>query len=395
MIPKDNKQKLFLVFHGRFPSNKAASLFVAKSCEAFAESGLDTVLIVPRRLGREKGDPHEYYKVKKDFQIVYLPVIDLKEFWLPNSVRFFVSFLSFSVTTFVHLRIHAKKNDIVYSNESLPLYLVSFFYPKTFYEMHDFPESKLFFFGMFLRRMKWVLIHNRWKVEQAKATFKINNRSILCEPNAVDLKDFDSKVTRDEARDKLQLPLDKNIVVYTGHLYGWKGANILANAAQELGSEYLVAFVGGIPEDVAHFKKLYGNCTNILIVGFRPHFEVPLWQKAADILVLPNTAKEKISNLYTSPMKLFEYAASKRPIVASRIPSITELVDDETVFFATPDDVHSLAETIKEASEKKELSEKRSAAAYVWVTEHTWGKRAKRITSFMGLHYGKKVATMI
>jgi glycosyltransferase involved in cell wall biosynthesis len=54
-----------------------------------------------------------------------------------------------------------------------------------------------------------------------------------------------------------------------------------------------------------------------------------MWQKAADALVLPNTAKEDISKYYTSPMKLFEYMASRRPIVATNIPSITEIINEE------------------------------------------------------------------
>ena len=67
-VQMKKKKKLFLIFHGRFPSNKAASLFAAKSAEAFAGEGLTVEMIVSRRLGREKGDPYDYYNVKKNFK---------------------------------------------------------------------------------------------------------------------------------------------------------------------------------------------------------------------------------------------------------------------------------------------------------------------------------------
>ncbi len=231
--------------------------------------------------------------------------------------------------------------------------------------------------------MRGVIIHNQWKAKRAQELLSLSQAHILCEPNAVDIQEFDIAVSRDEAREKLNLPLDKKIVVYTGHLYSWKGVDTLALAAQKLSREYLVVFVGGNSEDVQHFRETYGNISNIVIAGFRPHHEIPLWQKAADVLVLPNTAKEDISKYYTSPMKLFEYAASKRPIVASRIPSITELVDDTRALLVEPDNARELAQNILRVGTDTALGDGRSKIAYTWVLEHTWEKRAERIIDFM------------
>ena len=80
---------LFLIFHGRFPSEKAASLFAAKSAEAFAQEGLRVVLLVPRRFSRLIEDPYQYYHVKQNFKIVFLPTLDL--LFLPIFKKFFFS----------------------------------------------------------------------------------------------------------------------------------------------------------------------------------------------------------------------------------------------------------------------------------------------------------------
>jgi glycosyltransferase involved in cell wall biosynthesis len=174
------------------------------------------------------------------------------------------------------------------------------------------------------------------------------------------------------------------MVLYTGHLYSWKGVDTLARAAEILRLRTSVYFVGGTSKDVARFKKEFGNIANLHIMGHRSHKEIPIWQKAADVVVLPNTAREDISKYYTSPMKLFEYMASRRPIVATDIPSIREIVDDSRAIMVKPDDPESMARGIIEALENQELTDRITDAAYHSVALHTWGKRAQRILDFVG-----------
>ena len=248
-------QKLYLLFHGRFPSDKAASLFAAKSAEAFAEEGMEVTLVVPRRIGREKGDPYDYYGLKKSFRIVYLPVLDTGRVRFLHPIRFTLSLLSFSIVSFFYTWTRTSIADYIYSNEPLPLFLSSFVRANTFYEMHDFPESKRTRFSVFIRHMRGAVIHNQWKTKKARELFNILEPRILCEPNAVDIQEFDIPTSRDEARQKLGLPINKKIAVYTGHLYLWKGVDTLAQAARELPDNYLVVVVGGNSEDVEHLKK--------------------------------------------------------------------------------------------------------------------------------------------
>jgi len=374
---------LFLIFNGRFPSEKAASLFAAKNCEAFADEGLRVVLLAPRRLLRLSQDPYEYYHVKQNFKIVFLPTLDL--LFLPIFKKFFFSigFLFFSFSSAVYLKFKATKEDIIYSNESLPLWCASFFFKNTCYEMHDFPESKLSLFGMFLKRMRFVLVHNRWKMGRLREVFEIDPRKIMYEPNAVDVEGFDIAVNKDEARRDLALPLDKKIAMYTGHLYGWKGVDTLAQAAGNLTGEFLVVFVGGTEKDIESFKGKYGDDPCVFIAGHKKHSEIPLWQKAADVLVLPNTARKNISKYYTSPMKLFEYMASKRPIVATDIPSIREILNKTNAFIVSPDDPEAMAKGIIEAVQNDTKNKKIIQEAYSDVEFHTWSKRAKRTLGFL------------
>lgn len=380
---KYKRKKIFYIFHGRFPSEKAASLFAAKSCEALADQGIELTLLVPRRIGRDIENPFAFYHIKNNFRIVFLSTVDLFPLHIFNRVAFLVSFFTFSLFSFFHLLFNANKKDIIYSNESLPLFLASFMFPNTLYEVHDFPEKKSVFYRPLFRRLRWVLATNKWKKEKLKDMFGVPDKKIIYEPNAVEISDFDIDITKEEARERLGIEKDVKVVVYTGHLYSWKGVDTLAEAARKL-PDVSVFFVGGTDKDVAKFQKKYGKRENINIIGYRPHTEIPIWQKAADVLVLPNTAKEDISKLYTSPMKLFEYMASGPPIVASDIPSIAEILNERNSVLIESDNPQVLAGGIQLILNNKDVAARIAEHAFRDVQKYSWGGRAKRIINFLG-----------
>ncbi len=212
---------------------------------------------------------------------------------------------------------------------------------------------------------------------------KIENIHVA--PDAADINRFDIDISKKEARAKLGLPQNKKIALYKGHLYAWKGPGDLGKAVTILKEKknLIAVFIGGTTEDVVAFKEVYGKESNIIILGNRPRQETPIYQKAADILVIPNTAKNDISKLYTSPMKLFGYMAGDRPIIASDIPSLREVIDESMGYFFTPDDPNDLAKTIKKVLNNYQDAESRASKALEKVRQYSWKKRAESILSFI------------
>lgn len=373
---------MYLIFHGRFPSEKAAALFAAKSAESFAHEGMKVTLLVPRRLGRFKQDPFSYYQLQEKFEIIYLPTIDLFSIPIIKYVAFRVSFIVFSISALLYMLFYSNQRSIVYSNESLPLYFISFFFKNVFYELHDFPEKKKAWYQRIFDRMAGIISHTHWKCEALVSNFAIAKEKIFYEPNAVELSMFDIAQSKAKARQVLGIT-STYVVVYTGHLYTWKGVDVLAEAVAMLPPDTAVYIIGGTESDITIFNAAHAGVENLHVIGFKPHAEIALWQKAADVLVLPNSGKEAISKYYTSPMKLFEYMASRVPIVASRLPSILELIDESTAFFFTPDDAQACATMIRTVLQSPDEAQKRSSGAYLRVQEWTWKKRAKRILTFI------------
>ena len=174
---------------------------------------------------------------------------------------------------------------------------------------------------------------------------------------------------------------EKKIVLYSGTLAIEKGVDTLAEATAFLPDDVHVVFLGGVEQQVRSFKEKYGHLKNISILGRVDYTAVPKYVVSADVLVLPDSADFAYSNLYTSPMKLFEYMASKRPIVASNVPSLCEVLEETSAVFFEAGNPKSLAEAIQYALDHTVESEERAKQAYEAVSQFTWEERTKSIVN--------------
>ncbi|MEK7536898.1 MAG: glycosyltransferase family 4 protein [Patescibacteria group bacterium] len=372
---------LYLANH-RLPTEKAYGIQISKMCEVFSDAGMKVRLVAPYRISKIKENFFRYYGVKENFEFKKIFSLD---FYLPGRLDQIAFQIKHLISAFI-LAIYALSHEanIIYSRDELPLYLLSFFRENLFFEVHKFSKKRIFLYKRFKnRKIKIIAISNGIKNEFQKIGFDSNN--ILVAFDAVDLKDFDINVSKTEARKKLNLPLDKKIVAYSGHLFKWKGVDTLIEAALIL-KEFLFVFIGGTDKDIKDSKVLIKEhqAKNILFLGHKPYRDIPFYLKAADALVLPNKKEEKISELYTSPLKLFEYMASGRPIIASDLPSLREVLDENSAVFFESGDSSQLAESIKNILNNENLGRSISSRAFEKVKNHTWENRAKKILDFVG-----------
>ena len=374
-------KRIFLIFHGRMPSEKAASLWAAKTAEGLARQGLEVVVLVPHRGG---GNPFETYRLEHNFVLVRIPIINLFNLRFLRRMAFAVSSVTFTVGVVAHLLRYASRGDVMLSNEPLPMAFVSLFFKNCFYELHVLPVRKRPFFAFLLSRMSGIFPINHYLGEQVIRLFSILPKKVCVVPGGVELQEFNLGIDKKTARSLLGLPPGR-VVLYTGHLYGWKGTDTLAAAAPLLPPDVLVVFVGGTQKDIAVFAGQQLENPHVYIAGHQPHDRMPLWLCTADVVVLPNTAKKKISKYYTSPMKLFEYMAAGRPIVASRLPSIEEIVSEEMAVLVEPDNPKALAVGIYRILNDPALGERLASAARLQVKHYTWVERGARMAESIRL----------
>lgn len=358
--------KIYYIANSRIPTEKAHGIQIMNMCGAFAEIGVEVELIVPRRLNPIKTNPFGYYDLPKSFKITKIPTIDLVKV---GRLGYLVHTLIFSVLTSVYLLF--KKRGVIYGRHDTTLVILAVLNRNPiFWEVHDFRFNLA---ARVLAKRSEGLVSITRNLKKAYEEAGVSSEKIVVAPDAVDIKKFDIDISKEDARRKLDLPINKKLAIYTGHLYDWKGARVLAEAAKYLGPDFSVVFVGGTEKDIAEFRKTYESHDNILIIGKKPHEEVPFYLKAADVLVLPNSGKQEISAKYTSPMKLFEYMTSRRPIVASDLPSIREVLSKENAILVDPDNPKDLSKGILQAANS---SHSLSDRAYARVANYSWKQRA-------------------
>jgi glycosyltransferase involved in cell wall biosynthesis len=122
------------------------------------------------------------------------------------------------------------------------------------------------------------------------------------------------------------------------------------------------------------------NCaTRVTFTGLIPPVEVAARLRQADVLVLPNPASV-ISSEFTSPLKLFEYMASGRPIVASDLPSLREVLrDGENALLVEPGNPQALTAGVARIKNDPALGRRLAERAMEDVRQFTWGRRAERL----------------
>ncbi|MDB5266913.1 MAG: hypothetical protein JWN89_728 [Parcubacteria group bacterium] len=360
--------KITYIADVRLPTEKAHGIQIMKACEAFVQSGAEVELIIPDRENPITKDPFDYYGVQRIFAI--------RKISSPSLMRFekYLGGLAFrlQVLGFLARLVFFKvpKDRIVYTRSAEVAWLFSHRGYTTVFEAHLWPETKAGLYEKLLRKVFLIVGNSRGTEEE----FKKRGMHTLAVPNGVDLQMFDITADKQALREKLGLPLGK-IALYTGHLYGWKGVDVVFEAARARQDTDFV-FVGGTQKDLEKYRQRVGteHLSNVLLLGHKEQKVLPEYLKAADVLLLPNVPISIESEKYTSPIKMFEYMASGTPIVASDLPSIREVLNAENAVLVEPGNAKALLEGIARA-----FSSSVGERAHTDAREYTWIKRAEKI----------------
>jgi glycosyltransferase involved in cell wall biosynthesis len=209
----------------------------------------------------------------------------------------------------------------------------------------------------------------------------VNDEKMLVAHDGIDDSFFLPTLSKSEAREKLGIAsVTKPVVMYIGGLDVWKGVDTLFEAGT-LGEERFATYaVGGGERELRDYTARFPR---VQFLGQRPYKDLKDFQQAADVLVIPNTAKNKLSAEYTSPLKLFAHMTSKVPIVASDIPSITNVLSTKEAYFFEADNAQSLLDTLDTVFKNAEESSMKADNAYALSKHYTWTARARSIINFI------------
>lgn len=362
--------KIRYAINARIPISRAHGLQVMKTCEALAKVGAEVELIVPRRANAITIDPYAFYAVEPLFTITYLPTLDLTRWGVPYA--FALQTLVFTLSLARYLKRHP--SDAVLYLRGEPGWLLPLFSRATFIWENHIRQSNRRAEARAVSRARGIVVVTEQYRKDLMTTYGLSESAILVAPDGVDLEQFASMIGKKEARAKLGLPADKTLILYAGSDAPWKGLRYLREASSLLPESYEVVFVGHMETHGAPARQRF--------VGGRPYEEMPLWLAAADVLVVTGDPSSDTARYYTSPMKLFEYMAASRPIVAADLPSFRDILSEDTAYFYTADDSKSLAAALERAATDPEAPTL-AARARAKVEQYTWEKRAGKLLAFM------------
>ena len=174
---------------------------------------------------------------------------------------------------------------------------------------------------------------------------------------------------------------------YAGHLYAWKGVDILLEAIAQV-PDVRGLIVGGheAEPDLGRVKAVATRLDigdRVTFTGLVPPSDVPAHLAKASMLVLPNPASA-ISTHFTSPLKLFEYMAAGRAIIASDLPAIREILrDGENALLVEPGNAAAIAAAMRRLIDGPELATDLARTAAAEAARYTWPRRAERLETLL------------
>ncbi len=345
-----------------------------KVVQALKQSGQDVHLWVPKFESADWVTITDVYGLTTKFDVS----------WLPFSPKF--KQYDFSLSA-----VNAAKRwgaDVIYTWALQAAVLGRLLGRTTVMEFHDFPMGNngplLFKIYKGLKGRKLTLCTTRALAEGIQERFEMcfPEGELQIAPNGTETERYAALPVPEKARKDLNLK-DGFTVGYSGHFYPGRGMDLLTDIARQL-PEVNFLWMGGRQEDIEPWQRSLAEQSihNVAITGFIPNSRLPLYQAAADALVMPYGRKISGSSggdisRVINPMKMFDYLAAGRPIIASEIPVFHEVLTKDTAVFCEPENSQDWVKAIKDLQDHPRKRAEMSRRAKASAKNYTWTNRAR------------------
>lgn len=311
--------KVVYLFNSSLPSYNASSLQVVNVCHQIAKIIGSLTLITPNT-GLNK-TIFDHYGIKKNFEIIKIKYFNK----FPRGFKFYLySFISI----IYGLRI---KPNIFVTRNYFTLFLLILLRRKVIFEVHsslDLEGRVINFiydnFNVFKSKkiVNLIFITNSVKNHFFKK-YNINNRKFCILPSASNLRSTLPKIKKNK----------KFKIGYFGLVNKSRGFNFICNLSKiDFKNNYYV--FGGSKNQINFFKKK-NLIKNLYLKSYIPNKKIKDYIMNMDLLILPYEKTVLVSggvgdiSKFTSPMKLFDYLASSKPILASSLPVLSEILKNK------------------------------------------------------------------
>lgn len=356
------------------PSQAANAVQVMKMCDAFAQLGHRVTLLAkpPRQELPSAVDPFAFYRLTPSFEIQCPP--QARGVWPLRRLQKGWSYRRL---------LRQQGCELLYARSLSRLrFSLSLDLPFVFEAHEPFPNRPELAALLRHPRCRLVVVISHALAEEYRRRFDfLSPQRLLVAHDGASWAGAPSPVPPRSEGEPLR-------VVYVGSLLPGKGMEIIAPLAERCPWAHF-AVVGGSSEAVAHWRGALAGQDNIAFHGFKAHSETTAYLRHGHVLIAPYSQRVGAHNSqadiapWMSPLKLFEYMAQGRPIVASRLPVLEEVLrHGDNALLARPSALAEWVEALQRLQQSPTLRQRLGEAAFRDFDHHyTWEQRAKRILS--------------
>lgn len=278
---------------------------------------------------------------------------------LPRPVRYFINLIeAIFKLTFPAIRYNP---EIIHCHDTLylPIALIVKFFCKSklIYDAHELESDKagqskiLSKYTFFIEKIAWKHIDYLISVSPSIIEWYNENlgkkeSELIMNSPIIDLNINENKKSN-YLREKFNIPLNQKIFLYLGIIsQKGRGVELYLKAFQKKSINSHLVFIG-YGEYAEEIKKIASQYDNIHYHPAVPHHQVVEVSKSADVGLCMIEAVS-LSDYYSLPNKLFEYAFSGLYVLASDFPDIKKLVEEYSLGKCSSLDVQHVYETIKD-----------------------------------------------
>jgi glycosyltransferase involved in cell wall biosynthesis len=163
-----------------------------------------------------------------------------------------------------------------------------------------------------------------------------------------------------------------------------KGISDILKALQKVPGVVFVA-AGGSEKDIERYAtqaKVLGVADRVILRGSTTQKELAVYQKAADVLLMPFPDTPHYRK-HMSPVKMFEYMVAKRPIIASDLPTIREVLNEQNAFIVEPGNSDAITNSLQYMATEGGSGEERAQKAYTDVQDFSWKARTEKVLAYI------------
>lgn len=349
---------------------KANVIQVLKTCNGLAQNGMRVTLYAPVKEGLSFGQICNFYGVEQSVNIKKILYVPWLKFILNSLIMFFY--------------LLKDKNEIIYSRNLYFIFLASFFGKRTFvYEAHQYGFGQIYHNYLQIILLKRLMLRKNFFLivisDLLKQRFEargIHYSMLVCH-DGCDIISYEEK-------EEIEIERAGHVAVamYAGLLKEFKGlGHIEYLAANNKDIKFYVIGDERNSCDRGIIKKLK-TYENVCLTGCVEHADIYKYLKRADILLLLPTKKGVYSDV-TSPLKLFEYMAAGKAILATDMSSLREVLRHNVNALIVPDDRKEIDKHFKILAKDEKLRDRLGVTARQDAKQYSWEERARKIKEYI------------